>query len=724
MTGGKYFNRDLSWIDFNQRVLEEGLRKDMAPLERFRFLSIVSSNLDEFFMVRVAAIKRALRSGGNSADPSGLSPAEQLRGVSEKVRSIISRQYVCLLDEVLPALARGGLELLRPGSYTAAQSDYLESFFMTRIYPVLTPLRITDDEPLPSIDSLSINAAFLLTPDNSCREAAAGISGPPGEGSDRGLIAMVQIPHSLNRIIRLPEERPAGGNAAGEGRNFFPWALLDDLILTWGSRFFPGLAVKETLLFKVNRDADFSVDEKRDEDFIEAMEEVLEGREKSMAVRMACSPGSLRLRNELARRLSLEDDDLYCTEGPLNLGNLIDLVNVPGFDYLRENPRRIYSSPAFGADEPMWDRISRGDVLIHLPYQSFDPVIRFFQEAAGDPQVLSIKAALYRTSGNSPVIRALEQAALNGKHVTAMVELKARFDEERNISWANRLEKAGVIVIYGLARLKIHAKIAMVIRRENERMKRYVHLSTGNYNDKTARLYEDFGLFTCREDIASDGGILFNMITGYSVIQSMRRLTIAPTGLKGRILELIDREANRAGQGNPGKIMVKVNALTDTEVIDALYRASRAGVKVLLCVRGICSLIPGTPGISENIRVISVIDHYLEHSRIYYFANGGAEEIFLSSADWMPRNLERRVELMFPVLQDEIRAQLKETLEAYFRDNCQARVLGNGGDWTLLRPAVGEAPFRVQEHLLAQAAAEHPEAARTEFVVRRSPPSQ
>jgi polyphosphate kinase len=499
--------------------------------------------------------------------------------------------------------------------------------------------------------------------------------------------------------------------------------LLEDVVISWGHILFPGLEVKESMLFKVNRDADFSVDEKRDEDFIEAMEEVLEGRERSPAVRMVYSPGGGRLRDELARRLSLEEEDLYSIEGPLNLGGLYDLVNIQGFDHLREKGRPIYPSPAFSDDETLWDRISRGDVMIHLPYHSFDPVVRFFQEAAADPQVISIKTALYRTSGNSPVIRALEEAAMNGKQVTALVELKARFDEERNISWANRLEKAGVIVVYGLARLKVHAKITMVIRRENDRIKRYLHLSTGNYNDRTARAYEDIGLFSCREDIAFDGGILFNMLTGYSAIQPMRKLVIAPAGLKRRLLELIGREISRSKAETPGRIMAKLNSLADGEIIDALYRASRAGVKILLCVRGICTLIPGAAGLSENIKVQSVIDRYLEHSRILYFANGGAEELYLSSADWMPRNLDRRVELMFPVLQDDIRARLRDTLEAYFRDNTQARLLNSAGDWQLQSPAPGESPFRVQEYLLSGAKAESPEAARSEFVVRRPPPA-
>jgi polyphosphate kinase len=359
--------------------------------------------------------------------------------------------------------------------------------------------------------------------------------------------------------------------------------------------------------------------------------------------------------------------------------------------------------------------------MIHLPYHSFDPVVRFFQEAAADPQVISIKTALYRTSGNSPVIRALEEAAMNGKQVTALVELKARFDEERNISWAKRLEKAGVIVVYGLARLKVHAKITMVIRRENDRIKRYLHLATGNYNDKTARAYEDIGLFSCREDMAFDAGLLFNMITGYSAIQPMRKLVIAPTSLKRRLLELIGREISRSKAETPGRIMAKVNSLADSEVVDALYRASRAGVRIQLCVRGICTLIPGVPEMSENIEVRSIIDRYLEHSRIFYFANGGAEELYLSSADWMPRNLDRRVELMFPVLQDDIRARLREALAACFRDNTQARVLRPGGRWELQGPGPGESPFRLQEYLLAGSRAESPETSPTEFVVRRPP---
>jgi polyphosphate kinase len=703
--GMRYFNRDLSWIDFNERVLEEGQRQDLPPLDRFKFLSILSSNFDEFFMVRVAAIKRA-RASGTMFDPAGLKPEKQLELITQKVRSITGRQYDCLMKEIFPALARGGLELVRPDAYSITHMDYLESFFMREIYPVLTPLRM-DDETKPAIGSLSLYTAFLLRRESGEEEARDDY------------ISIIQIPPVLSRIIRLPPDpkEDDGGTR---------WVLLEDVIMTWGPYLFPGFRVRETMAFTINRDADFSVDENRDEDFIEAMEEVIAGRDRSKAVRMVFSAGSEWLRKELAGRLGLEDEDLYEADGPLDLRTLSELGTVRGFDHLRLKPWKTYRNTAFPEDEPLWDRISQGDLFLHLPYQSFDPVVRFFQDAASDPQVVAVKTALYRTSGNSPIVKALEQAALNGKHVIAVVELKARFDEERNITWANRLEKAGVIVVYGIAKLKVHAKISMVIRREEDGIKRYTHLSTGNYNDKTAKLYGDIGVFTARDDIAFDAGLLFNMITGYSVIQSMRKLVIAPTALKHRLLELIDRETKRSSQAYPGRITAKMNSLADTDVIDALYRASQAGVKVQLNIRGICMLVPGAPGLSENIRVVSIVDRYLEHARIFHFTNGGAEELYLSSADWMPRNLERRVELMFPVIQEDMKARIYGILEAYFRDNTRARLLGNDGRWTKIAPPPGEEPFTVQEYFLARAAeaAETPWVSKQEFVVRRSPPAE
>ena len=743
-------SRDLSWVDFNERVLNEGLRKEMPLLERLRFLAIVSTNFDEFFMVRVATLKRMMQSGKTEVDPSGLTPAQQLKEISQKAHSIIKKQYDCLRNEIFPGLAQNGLSLLRPDAWSVPQLDFLDSFFLGQIYPVLTPLRLEDDKPMPFINSSSHNIVFLLEPENP-EAVPVNDAGEPV----RNLKIIVPLPSVLSRIIWLPEFEIE--SRAADEKEKLQFALLEDVIVTWSAYLFPGYRVRESMMFKINRDADFSVNEQRDEDFVEAMVEVLEGREKSDVIRMVYSSGSERLKQELAKRFfpvpsaeqqsgavstassSLDDDYLYEVNGPINTVDLLELGNVAGLEGLTEKPWKIYQSSEFSDESqqaaPIWDRISQGDVMLHMPYQSFDPVVRFFQEAATDPQVISIRTALYRTGGAipgmgvhsgsssfSPVVRALEQAALNGKHVTAVVELKARFDEERNISWANRLEKAGVIVVYGLSRLKVHSKVTMVVRRENDRVKRYVHLSTGNYNDRTAKYYEDICLFTCREDIAYDAGLIFNMLTGYSTVQSMMRLTIAPTGLKRRFLELIEREASRAQHNYPARIMAKMNSLTDGGIIKALYDASRAGVKISLCVRGICTLVPGIPGISENIRVVSVIDHYLEHSRIFYFSNGGTDEVYCASADWMPRNLEHRVEILFPVLDDKIRLELLDVLGDYFRDNCQASSLDSDGKWTQLTPQQGEIPFRVQKEMLSRAAraSKVEEKVKLDYTVRRS----
>jgi len=711
-----FFNRELSWVEFNERVLKEGLRKDLPPLERFKYLSIVSSNFNEFFMVRVAAIKRA----NEEADPSGFSTPELLERINHRVRSIMSRQYSVLINDVFPDLAKGGLSILRPVEWSPFQRNYLESLFAREIFPLLTPLRVEDDAPLPSIENYSIYAAFLLGSEKASSDNFSG-EAVSDEAPVKERISIIRIPKVPERIIPIPEET-ANRDDDEMGQTCF--ALLEDLVETWGMYLYPGYSITESLIFKVNRDADFSVDEQRDEDFIEAMVEVLEGRGKSMPVRMVHSPGSKKLRDYLAGRFSLEEGDLFEADGPLILERLYDLVR--GFDHLREKPWKIYSHPAFSEDQSLWDRIGQEDVLLHLPYQSFDPVVRFFQEAAADPAVAAIKTTLYRTSGDSPIVRALEQASLAGKHVTAVVELKARFDEGRNISWANRLEKAGVIVVYGLARLKIHAKVTVVMRREYDRIKRYVHLSTGNYNDKTAKVYEDISLFTAREDIAFDAGLLFNMITGYSAVQPMGRLVIAPTALKRKFMELITREINRSSPESPGRIMAKMNAMADQDIIKALYRASQAGVKVFLNVRGICMLVPGIKNLSENIRVVSVIDHYLEHSRIYYFANGGTEEVYLSSADLMTRNLERRVELMFPVLQENLRKTVIENLSVYFRDNSNAWLLDSEGVWKRIESAPGEKTFRAQTFFLSRAAKLNTEEqpVRGDFIVRRSPPGK
>ena len=727
MDEGIFFSRDLSWIDFNARVLAEGLKKDLPLLERLRFITIVSSNFDEYFMVRMAALKRAHRHGVGP-DPSGLSPKIQLAEASRKVRLIVDTQYQCLRNDIFPGLAQEGVELIRPNSYSEAQRAYLESFFIREIHPILTPLRFAPGEVDRTacqqglneygedgnlgrlLNNMSLYGAFLLLEEST--------------GQER--VAVVQIPPILNHLIWLPRDSAEIG-----GPTCF--ALVEDLLLLWGGLLFSGFQVKERMLLRISRDADFSVDERRDEDFLEAMEEVLIQRNSSRVVRMVCSTESPRLQDELASRLSLEAEDIYQIDGPLDLRPLTELLARDDFDRLRLKSAQIGNNPALPEDKSLWDVISHRDVMLHHPYQSFDPVVRFFKEAAVDPQVVAIKTALYRTSGDSPIIQALEDAALNGKHVTAVVELKARFDEERNISWANRLERAGVIVVYGLAQLKIHAKICLVIRREQNGMNRYVHLSTGNYNDKTAKQYEDIGFFTAREDIAYDAGLLFNMLTGYSAINALRLLYLAPINMKDRILELIDREIKQSSPESPGRIIAKMNSLSDPDVIKALYRASQGGVRIQLCVRGICMLVPGVEGMSENIQVVSIIDRFLEHSRVFFFNNAGSQEFYISSADWMPRNLERRVELWIPVLQPDLQEELRLILEAYFKDNTQAWRLSSSGDWVQSRAALEgwdqlemgmAAPaFRIQEFLLSRALEsrkEIPDATR-DFIVRRTP---
>jgi polyphosphate kinase len=675
--GNYYFNRELSWLEFNARILGEALDKSNPLLERIKFLAIVSSNFDEFFMVRVASLKAQVRAGDATPDGSGMSPAEQLAAISLRAREIVDRQYECLA-EILPALAREGLAVVRPSLWTGPERRWLEDFFTERVFPLLTPLRIDgsgeNGRPgFPSTGSLRLHAAFLLTRD--------------GESS----LAIVQVPSNLDRFVRMPAE----GTTTRV-------ALIDDVVAYFGPRLFPGWVVAESLLFKVTRDADFAVDEDRADDFIAAMEEVVVERQNSFPVRLAVSGESQAIAERIRAALGLDSADVYAISGPIDLRGFMDIAQS---DFLPPNRRAKLRDqpwpPVQSFDPPegstIWDEIAAGDKLLHVPYESFDPVVRFLEEAADDPSVLAIKMTLYRTSGNSPIVRALTRAARNGKQVAVVVELKARFDEERNIAWSSRLEQAGAIVVYGIARLKVHAKAALVVRRtEDGSVRRFLHLSTGNYNDRTAKLYADLSLFTSDEDLCREASIFFNMITGYSAVQELRSLAVAPFDLKSRLIAMIEREGQRSTLESPGLIMAKMNALADIEVINALYKASRAGVKILLNVRGICTLAPGVKGLSENITVVSVVGRNLEHSRIIYFNNGGAEEMYLSSADWLPRNLEKRIELMFPVRAEAARGRLREILDAYFIDTAKAHRLSSNGSWKKVRPAEGEAPFSAQ----------------------------
>lgn len=676
-----FLNRELSWIEFNARVLAQAERKDVPLLERVKFLGIVSSNFDEFFMVRVASLKRQQRKKPDWKDLSDMTASAQLNAISNRVHEILKEQYKCFNSEILPSLSQCGIKYAGRKDYSEKQYNYLKKLFLNEVFPLLTPLRTDSSMMFPRVSNLRLHAAFLLKPMFDSKEdhtllGAASLEKAP--------IAIVQIPSSINRIVWLPED----------SENLRAFTTLDDVIQTFGTHLFPGFSVEETLIFKITRDADFAVDEDRDSDFIQAMEEVLEQRQNSFIVRIMTNSSSTTILKVLTDRLQLQEQDVYEVEGLVDLGFLLELGNIDSAPEFKYPQWKHFKTSALLQNSP-WDVLKIKDVLLHVPYESYDSVLNFLNLAADDPDVLAIKITLYRTSGNSPIVQALERAAHNGKHVTAFVELKARFDEERNISWGTQLERAGVIVVYGIANLKVHAKMLLVIRRENEGIKRYVHLSTGNYNDKTARTYADFSLFTSRAEIANDATVFFNMISGYSSIQTMKWLSMAPIDLKTHLLTMIERETEHAKRGMSALIMAKMNSLGHEEIIRALYEASNAGVNILLNVRGICMLVPGIKNMSENIKVISIIDRYLEHERIFYFQNGGDEELYLSSADWMPRNLERRVELMFPVIQDDLVKQLKEALTAYFSDTAQAFELNTDGTWK--RKQASEQPARAQE---------------------------
>ena len=669
----RFFNRELSWLEFNARVLHLALRKDLPLMERLQFLTIVTSNFDEFFQVRVAATKRMLDSDPDKADASGLTPQMLLNGISARAHQIIREQQNCLMNDVLPSLADKGLVYVKPENYTPQQTEYIQNLFRTEIYPLLTPLR-TDTQAFPHIKNLAVYAAFLLKPITGIKTNSIELQGD----DDKPRIALVEIHSVLQKIYWLPA-------TSKKNKEF---ALIDDIISLYGTQLFPGFTEEEAMIFKVARDADFAVDEDSGTNFIHAMEDVLIQRKSSFPVQMTCNTTSTKLLNFLMEKLELKPEDIYKVEGIVDPCGLMVLRDADEDEKLSFEKWQHFYPHDLPEEEPYWDTLKLHDKLLHVPYESYEPVVKFLSDAADDPDVLAIKMTLYRTGRNSPIITALERAAQQGKQVIVLVELKARFDEERNIAWANELEQAGVTVIYGLVNLKVHAKILMVIRRESDTIRRYVHLATGNYNTKTAKLYSDLSLFTANPEIANDATSFFNLVTGYSTLQKMDYLGMAPVTIKARILNMIQREIDRSTPENPGLIIAKMNSLTHEEVIAALYKASQAGVKVLLNIRGICMLVPGVKGLSENIKVISIVDRYLEHSRIFYFQNGGAPELYCSSADLMSRNLDRRIELMFPILDKAVFADVKSILDTYFEDNTNAMELKSNGEWVpILKPS-------------------------------------
>jgi polyphosphate kinase len=690
-----FLNREISWLEFNGRVLQEAQDPKTPLLERVRFFCIFHSNLDEFFMVRVASLHRKLREGNKTADSAGLDPQRQLDQVSARVRELLEASSKLYEEKLAPALSKEKIRILRTEELSPTQQAYLDEFFDREVYPILTPIAVDQDHPYPRITGLAVSLAVLLQRENSPNRDPR--------------LALVQVPGRLPGLCRLPES---------DGVEV---SWLSDVIRRNLGKLFPGYGILEVAGFRVARDSEVELDDEGQDDYVRMLESELKKRRKAQPIRVEYEEGmSAELLDRLERGIGLNRAGFMAVRGPLDPRPLLSLVDLPGLDRLRHKPQPPLMPVIFEQDRKILDLIREGDILLHHPYDSFDPVLEFIQEAAEDPDVLAIKQVLYRTSGKaSPLVRALLHAAETGKQVTVLIELTARFDEERNISWARDLEDAGAHVLYGLAGLKVHAKIALVVRREASGIRRYVHLGTGNYNERTARLYTDFGFLTSAEEIGDDASAFFNTITGYSEPRSFSRLVMAPLGLRERVLSLIRREADWARSGQVSGILAKMNSLVDPLIVEELCAAAAAGVSIRLNVRGICCLRPGVPKQSENIKVVSIVDRYLEHSRAFAFRNGGNTEVYLSSADWMPRNLDRRVELMFPVILEDHKARVIEALEAAFSDNQKARVLKPDGTYERVGAGRSE-PVRAQE-LLYRRAAEDRERIRAVTPVRFEP---
>ena len=653
-TPDNYINREFSSLAFNLRVLEEAQDTDNPMLERAKFASIVSTNLDEFFMVRVAGVWDQLQAGLTETDESGLSPQQVWDQISRMVHLMIKDLYNCFNRSLKPGLKKQQIQLSRGKKLDQAQRAFLDNYYSRTVFPVLTPMVVDSSRPFPLLLNRSLNIAILL-------------ENPDGYGEP--IFATVQVPSVLERMVSIPS--PTYQTAL---------VFLEEIIKEHLPDLFDGHRILTRGCFRITRNADLSLDEEGAEDLLEAIEQSVKQRKWGEVIRLEYEKGlDRRLVQRLVEELELPEGGLYEISGPLDLSFLMKIAAGSEYDYLRYPPFQPQIPAIFNTGEDIFSLIARQDILLHHPYESFQPVVHLAQAAAEDPNVLAIKQILYRVSGNSPIVAALERAAENGKQVTVLVELKARFDEEQNITWAKRLEKAGCHVIYGIPSLKVHAKMLLIVRQEDDGIKRYLHLGTGNYNDVTARAYEDLGLFTVNACMGADASTIFNMLSGYSNLGNLYKLAVAPTTLRQNLSSLINQEIENAKSGRPARIIAKVNSLVDKPVVKELFTASRAGVKVDLVVRGICSLKPNVPLYSENIQVRSVVGRFLEHSRIYYFYNDGEERIFLASADLMTRNLDRRIEIMFPVEDEDNKQRVKDILEAYLRDTAKARILKNDG---------------------------------------------
>jgi polyphosphate kinase len=668
-----FINRELSWLKFNLRVLQEAQDERNPLLEQLRFIAITGSNLDEFFMIRVAGLKQQFESGINKKDAAGLSVGEQLRQINKATRELVKKKY-SYLKAILKKLEAHDIHFATMTSLSAKQRDWIEKYFYHTIFPVITPLAVDSSHPFPFLANRSLNLAIELK-----------------RGRGESKTAVIQVPGVLPRLVGLPE--------AGKKKRF---VYLEDIIITYCGALFHGYTIKDVLPFRITRNADLAIDEEEAEDLLAEVEKSLRQRKRGQAVRLEIGKTRNRnLKDFIVDGLKIDDEDIYEIQGPIDTSFFMKFADLAGYDKLRYDTFNPVKPMGLREDTDVFAAIRAGDILLHHPYESFGPVIEFIEQAAKDKDVMAIKQTLYRVGGDSPIVKALAQAAENGKQVTVLVELKARFDEENNILWAKRLEEAGCHVIYGLLGLKTHGKIALVVRRENGLIKRYVHMGTGNYNESTAKVYTDMGLFTANDQFGADASAFFNVLSGYSDPPVWNKIVVAPIGMRQKINDLIAREISFAAVGKQARIIAKINSLLDKDIILKLYEASNKGVKIDLIIRGICTLRPGIPNVSENISVRSIVGRFLEHSRVFCFANGGDERVFLSSADWMPRNLNERVELLFPV-EDTVQAErIKAVINLLLQDNQKAYIMKSDANYR--RYDKRSKAVNCQEEMLRQA---------------------
>jgi polyphosphate kinase len=668
-----YLNRELNWLEFNNRVLDEAMDNENPLFERMKFASIVSSNLDEFFMVRVASLHDQVNAGFKERDISGLTPKEQLEAIAIKAHLMVSNLYKCYTKNIINALIKEKVFFISNDKLNTEQKKYLKNYYNKNIYPVITPMVVDKSRPFPLILSKSLNIALLL--ENN-------------DNNDSNMFATVQVPSVLDRFIKIP---------AKEGLNFI---LIEDVIKLFLKGLFNGHKILTSACYRITRNADSGLHEEDAEDLLEAIEQYIKNRKWGSTIRIEVERNiDNSLLNVLIKEFDAPRTGIYSIDGPIDLTFLMKMYSLKGFEHQKYKsfiPQKqgyileMINNNDDGIDKNnLFDIISTSDGIMHHPFESFDIIIDLINSAADDPDVLAIKQTLYRVSGNSPIIKALIRAAENGKQVTVLVELKARFDEENNIIWAKQLEMAGCHVIYGLVGLKIHCKMLLIVRRELNEIKRYVHLGTGNYNDVTAKIYTDLGYLTCNPYIGADVSAIFNMLSGYSRLTDLHKLTVAPINLRIKFLNLIEQEIENVKNGKKGKIIAKLNSIFDKGIIDALYNAASNGVKIELIVRGICGLKPNIKGISDNIKIISIVGRFLEHTRIYYFYNDGNEQVYLSSADWMTRNLDKRVETLFPIEDERLILQIKDILKVYLNDRKKARIMNKDGEYKRVRKRPG-----------------------------------